>query len=61
VYENKLEEDTQYKYSIIDLHHKLNWNYSIEKMLNGSLKTYFGLENTCKLIDLWSWEKNNHF
>jgi hypothetical protein len=28
---NTLEEVFSYKYLAIDLHHKLNWNYSIEK------------------------------
>jgi hypothetical protein len=36
VYENKnLEEVTSYKYLGIDIHHKLNWNYSIEKRIIG--------------------------
>jgi hypothetical protein len=26
---------TLYKYLGIDIHHKLNWNYSIEKMIIG--------------------------
>ena len=39
VYENNnLEEVNSYKYLGIDIHHKLNWNYSIEKMIiDGSL------------------------
>jgi hypothetical protein len=32
---NNLEEVTSYKYLGIDIHHKLNWNYSIEKMIIG--------------------------
>ena len=43
-----LEEVTSYKYLIIDIHHKLNWNYSIEKMINAWWKSYFGIENNCK-------------
>ena len=38
IYDNRnLEEVTYYKYLGIDihLHHKLNWNYSIEKMIYG--------------------------
>ena len=35
---NKLEEVTSYKYLGIDIHHKLNWNYSIEKMIIGDGK-----------------------
>ena len=31
---NNLEEVTSYKYLIINLHHKLNWNYNIEKRIN---------------------------
>ena len=32
IYDNKnLEKLTSYKYLGIDIHHKLNWNYSIEK------------------------------
>ena len=36
MYENSnLEEVSSYKYLGIDIHHKLNWNYSIEKRING--------------------------
>jgi hypothetical protein len=36
VYENNnLEEVTSYKYHKVNLHHKLNWNYSIKKRING--------------------------
>jgi hypothetical protein len=56
---NNLEEVTSYKYLGVDLHHKLNWNYNIEKMINGGWKAYFGLENNCKSIDFWLWEKIN--
>jgi hypothetical protein len=52
-----LEEVPSYKYLGIDLHHKLNWNYSIEKRINGGWKVYYGLENNCKLVDLWQWDK----
>ena len=32
IYDNRnLEEVTSYKYLRIDIHHKLNWNYSIDK------------------------------
>jgi hypothetical protein len=48
---------TSYKYLGIDIHHKLNWNYSIEKMIIGGWKAYYGLENNCKSVDLWSWDK----
>ena len=49
IYDNRnLEEVTSYKYLIIDIHRKLNWNYSIEKRINGGCKAYFGLENNCK-------------
>jgi hypothetical protein len=44
---NNLEEVTSYKYLGIDIHHKLNWNYSIEKMIIGGWKAYYGLENNC--------------
>ena len=54
---NKLEEVTSYKHLGIDIHHKINWNYSIEKMIIGGLKVYYGLENNCKPFDLWSWDK----
>ena len=58
VYEKiNLEEVTSYKYVEIDIHHKLNWNYSIKKMTIGEWKTYYGLENNCKLIDLCSLDK----
>ena len=53
IYDNRnLEEVTFYKYLGIDIHHKLNWNYSIEKMINGGWKAYFGLENNCKPANL---------
>jgi hypothetical protein len=44
---NNLEEVTPYKYLGIDIHHKLNWNYSIEKRIIGGWKVYYGLENNC--------------
>jgi hypothetical protein len=52
-----LEEVPSYKYLGIDIHHKLNWNYSIEKRINGGWKAYYGLENNCKSTDLWLWDK----
>jgi hypothetical protein len=54
---NNLEEVTSYKYLGIDIHHKLNWNYNIEKRIIGGWKAYYGLENNCKSTDLWSWDK----
>jgi hypothetical protein len=58
VYENNnLEEVNSYKYLGIDIHHKLNWNYNIEKRIIGGWKAYYGLENNCKSTDLWSWDK----
>ena len=49
IYDNKnLEELSSYKYLRTDIHHKINWNYSIEKRINGGWKTYFDLENNCK-------------
>jgi len=54
---NNLEEVSSYKYLGIDIHHKLNWNYSIEKMIIRGWKDYYGLEKNCKSIDLWSWDK----
>ena len=58
IYDNRnIEEVTSYKYLRIDIHHKLNWNYSIEKNINGGWKTYFGLENNCKSTNLVMWDK----
>jgi hypothetical protein len=54
---NSLEEVPSYKYLGINIHHKLNWNYSIEKRINGGWKAYYGLENNCKSMDLWLWDK----
>jgi hypothetical protein len=54
---NSLEEVPSYKYLGIDIHHKLNWNYIIEKRTNGWCKYYYGLENNCKSVDLWLWDK----
>ena len=59
---NNLEEVSSCKYLGIDIHHKLNWDYSIEKkMINGAWKAYFGLENNCKAANLVMWDKNNLF
>ena len=52
---------SSYKYLGVDIHHKLNWNYSIKKMINGGWKAYFGLENNCKETNLVTWEKNKLF
>ena len=53
MYDNSnLEEVSSYKYLGIDIHHKLNWNYSIKKRINGGWKAYFGLENNCKRANL---------
>ena len=58
IYDNRnLEEVTSYKYLGIDIHHKLNWNYSIDKMISGGWKNYFGLENNCKSVNLVMWNK----
>ena len=39
MYENSnLEEVSFYKYLVIDIHHKLNWNYNIQKSINGGGK-----------------------
>jgi hypothetical protein len=54
---NSLEEVPSYKYLGIDVHHKLNWNYRIEKRINGGWKAYYGLENNCKSMDLLLWDK----
>jgi hypothetical protein len=53
VYDNNiLEEVPSYKYLGIHIHHKFNWNYSIDKSINGGWKAYYVLENNCKLTDL---------
>ena len=58
IYDNRnIEEVTSYKYFKIDIHHKLNWNYSIEKRTNAGWKSYFGLENNYKLSNLVLWDK----
>ena len=44
VYDNRnMEEVTSYEYLGIDIYHKFNWNYSIEKKMNGWWKAHFGL------------------
>jgi hypothetical protein len=48
---------TSYKYLGIDIHHKFKWNYSIEKMIIGGWKAYYGLEKNYKSVDIWSWNK----
>ena len=54
---NNLEEVSSYKYLGIDIHHKLNWNYSIQKRINGGWKAYFGLENNFKMTNLVMWDR----
>ena len=54
---NSLEEVALYKIFSIDIHHKLNWNYSIKKMINEGWKAYFGLENNCKATNIVMWDK----
>jgi hypothetical protein len=54
---NSLEEVPSCKYLGIDIHHKLNWNYTIEKRINGGWKHYYGLENNYKSVDLWIWDE----
>jgi len=39
---NNLNEVTSYKYLGMYIHHKLKWNYSIEKMIHEGWKDYFG-------------------
>ena len=56
-YNNNLKEASFYKDLLIDIHNKLNWNYSIEKMIKGGWKAYLGLENNCKLANLVMWNK----
>ena len=59
IYDNRnIEEVTSYKYLRIDIRHKLNWNYNIEKIINGGWEAYFGLENNCKSTNLVMWDKN---
>ena len=41
---NNLEKVTSYKYLGIDIHHKLNWNYSIKKKIIGDEKLIMGLK-----------------
>jgi hypothetical protein len=38
---NSLEEISSYKYLGINIHHKLNWKYSVEKKINGGWKSYY--------------------
>ena len=40
---NYLEEFSSYNFILIDIHHKFNWNYNIEKRINGGQKHYCGL------------------
>ena len=58
VYDNRnLEEVSSYKYLGINIHHKINQNYSIKKRINGGWKANFGLENNCKAAILMMWDK----
>ena len=59
IYDNRnIEEVTSYKYLGIGSHRMLNWNYNIEKRINGGWKAYFGLENNYKSSNLVMWDKN---
>ena len=58
LYDRNVEEVTSYKYLEIDIHHKLNWNYNIEKKIYGGWKAYFGLENNCKSSHMVMWDRN---
>ena len=57
---NNLEEVTPYKYLKIYLYREFNWNYSIEKRINGGWKVYYGLENSCKSTDPRVWDMKKH-
>ena len=50
---NNLGEVISYKYLGIDIHDKLNWNYSIEKMITRGWKAYYGLEKNCNSTEIW--------
>ena len=56
VYDNNNLEEVS-SYLGIDIHHKLNWNYSIKKMINGGWKAYLGFENNYKAANLVMWDK----
>ena len=43
MYEKNSKEVTSYKYLGVDLHVKVNWNYIIERRINGGWKDYYGL------------------
>jgi hypothetical protein len=49
---NSLEEVPSYNNLGINIHHNINWNYNIKKMINGGWKDYYGFENNCKSIEL---------
>jgi hypothetical protein len=53
---NNLEEVPSYKYQN-RYSSQAQLNYSIEKRINGGWKAYYGLENNCKSMDLWIWDK----
>ena len=58
IYDNHcLEQVSSYKYLGIDFPHHINWNYNIEKMIIGGWKTYYELENNCKMVDLYIWSQ----
>jgi len=51
IYDNNMEEIPLYKYLVIDIFHKLNCNYSIEKRINGVWK---------EILVIFSMEVTNH-
>ena len=50
---HNLEHISSYKYLGIDITHQLKWNYNIEKRIIESSKSYYDLENNCKLVDIF--------
>jgi len=43
----------------INIRNNPDWNYIVDKRLNGGWNAYYGFENKCKLVDYWLYDKKN--
>ena len=48
---------TSYKDLKVNINYKLNLNYINGKMISGGWKSYYGLENKLKWIDIFLWDR----
>jgi hypothetical protein len=58
---NTLEVVQSYKYLGINFNCRLKWNHNVKKRIIGGWKVYYGLENKCRNVELWYWDKKKLF